>query len=91
MTKTFGGDYEEEKMVDFYNQIVEIPTNMSMYFYSWSILMNLHDKAKKALGSFFDEVGFNKVILDCGAAPLHVVTDACNQYIADMTFLYFGE
>ena len=80
--------YKAEDMQDFYDQVVEIPTNMSMYFLSWVILNNLHAKAQSSLGEYFNEVAFNKVILDCGAAPLYLVSERCNQFIEEAKFLY---
>ncbi len=80
--------YKAADMQDFYDQVVEIPTNMSTYFLSWLILEQLHDKAAAQLGSYFNEVSFNKVILDCGAAPLEIVSERCNQFIEEQKFIY---
>lgn len=88
MNRMFGGGYTTEDMVEFYDQVVEIPSNMSMYFYSYAKLSDMHEYAVSELGDYFDEVAFNKVILDCGAAPLGIVEEAVYDYVADMQFKY---
>ncbi|MBR2891537.1 MAG: DUF885 domain-containing protein [Bacilli bacterium] len=78
--------YTTEDMQDFYDQVVEIPTNMSQYFFSYSKLQDMHDRAEEMLGWAFDEIEFNKVLLDCGAAPLEYVEEAVEEYILDTLY-----
>ncbi len=85
-----GGLYYQEA-VDFYNQVVEIPTNAMQYYYSYCKLDDMHDLAQEKMGIFFDEVAFNKIILDCGAAPLEMVEEAVNEYIDDMEFIFLNK
>ena len=46
----------------------------------------MHDRAVDALGYAFDEIEFNSVILNCGAAPLEYVEVAVDEYIADTLY-----
>ena len=85
----FGSNsYAAEDMQDFYDQIVEIPTNMSQYFFSYSKIQDMHDRAVSELGYAFDEIAFNTVILECGAAPLEYVEEAVDEYIADTLYIW---
>ena len=88
MSDVFGSEFTAGDMQDIYDQIVEIPTNSSMYFYSYSKLQDMHDNAKEELEMIFDEVEFNKVILDCGAAPLEIVEEAVEQYIEEQKYIH---
>lgn len=81
-------DISGANITDFYTQITEIPGNMSKYFYSWSKLMDMHDYAKEQLGYLFSEVAINKVILDCGAAPLSMVEEAVQRYVSETLYHY---
>lgn len=87
MSDIFGSEFTASDMQDIYDQIVEIPTNSSMYFYSYSKLQDMHDNAKEELEMVFDEVEFNKVILDCGAAPLEIVEEAVAKYIEEQKYI----
>ena len=80
-------DYTLEDTQGIYDQIVEIPTNMSMYFLSYSKIQDMHDYAKAELGAYFNEVEFNKTILDCGAAPLDIVQERVFEYVENLKFM----
>ncbi len=86
MNETLGGGYTAADMEDFYNQVVEIPTNMTEYFYGYAKLQDMHDYAQETLGYAFNEVEFNKTILDCGEAPLQYVEEAVEKYIEDTLY-----
>ena len=87
LNEFFGSNsYKASDMQDFYDQIVEIPSNMSQYFFSYSKIQDMHDRAVDALGYAFDEIEFNSVILNCGAAPLKYVEVAVDEYIADTLY-----
>lgn len=80
----------DAEIIASYNQLVEIPTNMSMYTISFLILDDLHDYAQEALGTYFDEVEFNEVLLNDGAAPLDIVIDNVKEYVKDKLFITRG-
>ena len=81
-------DISPNDLSSFYEQISEIPSNMSEYFYSYSKLMDMHDYAKEQLGYLFSEIAINKVILDCGAAPLSMVEEAVYRYVSETLYHY---
>lgn len=83
-----GQSREPSEFVDLYEQLCEIPTNMSMYAISYYMIQDLHEQAVKTLGDYFDEVEFNKVILDMGAAPLCMVQEAVYDYLNDMIYIH---
>lgn len=83
-----GQERTSDEFVDLYEQLCEIPTNMSMYAISYFILQDLHDQAVNTLGDYFDEVEFNKVILDMGSAPLCMVQEAVYDYLNDMIYIH---
>lgn len=84
---TILGYYEDATVSLIYKQLIMIPTNTCMYAVSGEILMSLHDYASDVLGSDFDEVLFNKVLLDSGSAPLDIVIDNVNEYVYDYLFV----
>ena len=87
LNNSLGGGYTTEDVQPMYDQIVEIPTNMSMYYLSYSKFMDMHDYAKAELGLYFNEVEFNKTILDCGAAPLDIVQERVFEYVENLKFM----
>lgn len=91
LTELIGTEYTAEDAAPIYYQLAEIPTNMSMYAISFSILDALHDCAEEKLGKIFNEVEFNKVILDSGAAPLYMVIENVYEYINEVVFCQTGE
>ncbi len=78
-------------IVETFQQIIEVPTNMSMYGVSFLILEDLHEYAKETLGEHFDEVEFNTILLNDGAAPLDIVQMRVNSYLDDKMFILYGK
>ena len=66
-----------------FEQLVEVPTNSQMYYYTYFHLKDLRNDVIAHLGDSFDEVAFHKAILDCGALPLRYVEEIVrNKFIA---------
>lgn len=84
---TILGYFDDSTAKLIYQQLIMIPTNTCMYAVSAEILNTLHDYASDALGCDFDEVLFNKVLLDSGSAPLDIVIDNVNEYVYDYLFV----
>lgn len=80
---TLDNGYGSDDLVDAYNQMVEIPTNVAKYFYAHALLLDMHTKAEEALGKDFNEVLFNKCLLDYGALPLEMLDKKVDEFIAD--------
>lgn len=83
--------YTEENAKGIYHQIAEIPSNSCMYAVSYAIIDELRTISKTKLGSDFNEIEFNKVILDCGAAPFDIVIEHVYEYINEKYFIKHGE
>ena len=81
------GTYTDADLVDSYNQLVEIPTNSVQYFYAHALILDMYDEAKEELGDSFNEVAFNKCLLDYGALPLEMVEAKVDEFIADQKIL----
>ena len=65
-----------------YEQLVEIPTNVQEYYYSYFTILDMYLDAVAKLGNKFNELEFHKVILDTGPAPFAIVQEQMNKYIA---------
>lgn len=70
-----------------YEQLISTPTNSCMYIVSCEVLNQLHDYVENILREDFDEVTFNKVILDNGSAPLDIVIESVNTFVYDYLYL----
>ena len=79
--------YSPETAKPFFEQLIEVPTNTMKYFYSWSKMDDMHTKAQKALGEYFDEVAFNTALLSLGSAPLDMYEEVIDEFIQDTLFL----
>lgn len=79
--------YKADDLIDMYNQLVEIPSNMNKYNYSYSIFYDLHELAETILGENFDEIEFNTVLLDDGAIPLDMMIENVVEYLEIKSFL----
>ena len=88
LSAAFGQELNVSNVQGMYDQLVEIPTNSSMYYFSYCKLQDMHDYAEEELALIFNEVSLNKVILDCGAAPLEMVEEAVKQFIEEQKYLY---
>lgn len=82
-----GYELPESTIDEIYNQIIGTPTNTCMYIVSAGILNELHDYAAALLNDEFDEVLFNKVILDNGSAPFDLVIKSVETYVYDYLFV----
>ena len=80
--------YQPANLQPVYDQVSEIPTNFSKYFYAYSLLLDMHDLAKEELGEAFDEVLLNKCLLDYGALPLEMLEEKVEEFIADQKIIH---
>ena len=91
LSSIISGDLSIDNVKNLYFQLAEIPSNFSMYAISYTIIDELNNVAEEKLGSLFDIVAFNKVILDCGAAPFDIVIENVYEYINDTWYQEYGE
>lgn len=79
--------YQASNLRPAFNQMVEIPTNVSKYFYAFSLLNDMREKAVEELGDSYNEVLFNKCLLDYGALHLEMLQEKVDEFIADQKAL----
>jgi len=84
------GNYNASMLKAAYEQLIEIPTNMSMYATSFVILDKLREDAIDTLGDDFNELEFNTILLKDGAAPLDIVRNNVEEYINDILYIKYG-
>ncbi len=77
--------YTKERAQLIVEQLVEIPTNSQVYYFTYFKIVDMYNKAKTALGNNFNEVDFHKIILDAGAVPLKYIEVLVDEYIANNT------
>ena len=86
LAKNYGYDKKNPEHVDaaneIYNLLIEIPVQYSAYSYGKYFVVKLHDDAKSILGSFYDEVEFNTMILSKGWTNLGELQNTYNEYMA---------
>lgn len=73
---------------DIYSLLVEIPTQYAAYGYGRSHFRDIHDYAKKELGTLYNEIEFNKVIHSHGWCSYDVLEELVDEYIAEQKFIY---
>ena len=74
------GDHEDN--VRQINRYIVMPGQATAYLIGMLKIVELKEKAKKALGKKFDIRLFHDVILTNGAVPLKVLEKLVDQYIA---------
>ncbi|MBQ8293167.1 MAG: DUF885 domain-containing protein [Bacilli bacterium] len=62
-------------------QLIEVPTNSQIYFFTYFKIQDMYDRTKLALGDNFSELEFHQLILDCGPVPLRFVETIVDEYI----------
>ena len=75
--------YDEERAQAVLEQIIEVPTNPQIYFFTYFKILDMRTRVETALGNNFDEVEFHKTILDCGPVPLKYVEIVIDEYISE--------
>ena len=75
--------YDEERAQAVLEQIIEVPTNPQIYFFTYFKILDMRTRVETALGNNFDEVEFHKTILDCGPIPLKYVEIVIDEYISE--------
>ena len=75
--------YTQEKAQQILEQIIEVPTNPQIYFFTYFKILDMRNRVETALGNKFNEIEFHKTILDCGPVPLKYVEIVIDDYIKD--------
>ena len=99
-TGVHGGGWTRQQMVDFFHdhssiaetevqaevdRYIAIPSQALAYKIGQLKILELRDRAKKALGDKFDIRGFHDQVIDSGALPLDVLDERINAWIAEQT------
>ena len=74
-------NYTLDKAQAILEQLIEIPTNSQIYFFTYFKILDMYERTKTALQDNFSELEFHKLILDCGPVPLRFVENIVNDYI----------
>jgi hypothetical protein len=64
-----------------FKQLQANPAAFEPYYVGYLQILDLKEKTQKALGDSFNEIEFNRVILDCGNMPFPVVEAQVDAYI----------
>lgn len=64
-----------------YYDIVENPANYLEYYVGYLEILNMQKDAKKALGSSYSGMEFNRFLLDIGPAPFSVIRPYFNEWL----------
>lgn len=73
--------YTEENAKAILEQIVEIPTNPQIYYFTYFKILDMRESVEETLGLLYTEKIFHKLILDCGPVPLKYVEVVVEEYI----------
>ncbi len=79
----YSSNYTLETAQSILEQLIEIPTNSQIYFFSYFKIVDMYNRTKSALMDNFSEIEFHKLILDCGPVPLRFVETIVDNYIEE--------
>lgn len=77
----YSNQYTLDKAQAILEQLIEIPTNSQIYFFTYFKIVDMYNKAKSSLKNNFDELEFHTLILDCGPVPLRYIETVVDNYI----------
>ena len=79
----YSDNYTIEKAQAILEQLIEIPTNSQIYFFTYFKITDMYEKTKSTLKDNFNELEFHQLILDCGPIPLRFVETIVDNYIEE--------
>lgn len=79
----YSDNYSIETAEAILKQLIEIPTNSQIYFFTYFKILDMRERVSAALGENFNELEFHKLILDCGPIPLRFVENVVDKYIEE--------
>lgn len=80
--------YSESAGLSIYRTVIENPVTYNSYGFGQIYMLDCHLTAKKQLGDLYNEVDFNKVLLEQGQLDLWTIMDIKDEYVKDQLFLY---
>ena len=78
--------YNSGAAQSLYDLLIEMPAQYAAYGYGKVIFNSLHEKAKSTLGSFYDEIEFNAMLLSKGWTGLDLLTKTYEEYMIDKCY-----
>ena len=77
----------EDTAKEIIQDLVEMPGQYAAYGYGQALFYELHDEAKEILGSNYDEIEFNTMLLEHGWIGLSDVQELYDNYMKQKCFL----
>ena len=74
---------DQEVIQTVYNAMISQPANYLNYYVGYLEILQLRQKAEKALGDKFSLLDFHTFLLDIGDAPFTVLNDYLDQWIGE--------
>ena len=78
--------YNGDAAQELFDLLIETPTSYAAYGYGKLTFYSLHEKAKTTLGSFYDEVEFNAMLLSKGWTSLDILNETFEEYMQDKCY-----
>lgn len=67
----------------YYNSVIDNPARVTSYGFGLAEMLEIRDKAETCLGSSFDEVSYNEVVLTYGPRNFELVEQDVDDYITE--------
>ena len=80
--------YSSSAGLSMYRVVIENPVVYNSYGFGQIYMYDTHVTCQEALGNLYNEVDFNRVLLEKGQFNLWTIKDIMNEYVADQLFLY---
>ena len=85
--KNWNLNADESLAKDLLTTLIEIPGQYAAYGYGQSLFYELHEEAKSVLGTNYNEVEFNAMLLEHGWVGLGELQGYYDQYMTEKCFL----
>ena len=80
--------YGSSAGLSMYRTVIENPVVYNSYGFGQIYMYDTHISCQEKLGDLYNEVDFNRVLLEKGQFNLWTIKDIMNEYVADTLFLY---
>ena len=80
--------YSESAGLSIYRTVIENPVVYNSYGFGQIYMLDCHLTAREELGFLYNEVDFNRVLLEKGQRDLWTIMDIKDEYVKDQLFLY---
>ncbi|MBP5551013.1 MAG: DUF885 family protein [Bacilli bacterium] len=80
--------YSASAGLSIYRTVIENPVVYNSYGFGQIYMYDTHIECEQKLGALYNEVDFNRVLLEDGQFDLWTIKDIMNEYVADQLFLY---